>query len=138
MQIELKELTIRDLVEGYQDKGNDGVVAYGGKLDVRPPFQREFIYKTDQRNAVIDTILHEFPLNVMYWSDRDDGTFEIIDGQQRTISICQYVNDDFPYIGTFFDSAMTFENLHPDEKEEFLNYKLHVYICTGTPREKLK
>ena len=64
---------------------------YGGQLDIRPPYQREFIYKDKQRDAVIETVSKDFPLNVMYWAVRDEGGYEVIDGQQRTISICQYV-----------------------------------------------
>jgi uncharacterized protein with ParB-like and HNH nuclease domain len=91
VKIELKEITVRELAKGYEDNNEEGVVGYGGKLDIRPPYQREFIYKDKQRDAVIDTVTKDFPLNVMYWSVREDGYFEIIDGQQRTISICQYV-----------------------------------------------
>ena len=86
MEIELHKITIRQLTDGYEDKNESGVTAFGGKLDVRPPYQREFVYKEKQRDAVIDTVVNGFPLNVMYWATRDDGTYEIIDGQQRTIS----------------------------------------------------
>ena len=102
MNIELKEIKIRDLTTGYEDNQDDGVIGYGGKLDIRPPYQREFIYKDKQRDAVIDTVTKKFPLNVMYWAVRKDGEFEIIDGQQRTISICQYVNNDFSINGLAF------------------------------------
>jgi len=95
MKIQLKEIAVKQLVDGYQDNQESGVVGYGGKLDIRPPYQREFIYKDKQRDAVIDTVRKEFPLNVMYWAVRDDGGFEVIDGQQRTIAICRYVNGDF-------------------------------------------
>lgn len=132
MKIELKEISIRDLVDGYQDNAEDGVVAFHGQLDVRPPFQREFVYGEKERNAVIHTVKQNFPLNVMYWATRDDGTFEIIDGQQRTISICQYVIGEFSY------EMMYFHNLTDDEQDKFLDYKLMVYICTGTDSEKLK
>jgi hypothetical protein len=131
MKIELKELTVRDLTTGYQDNEENGVVGYCGKLDIRPAYQREFIYKDKQRDAVITTITKEFPLNVMYWAVRDDGSFEVIDGQQRTISICQYVNGDFAYFFKYF------HNLQNDEKEQILNYKLMVYLCSGTDSEKL-
>ena len=87
MEIKQTEITIRELTEGFSDNAEDGVVAYSGKLDVRPPYQREFVYKEKQRDAVIDSVVQNFPLNVMYWADRGDGTFEVIDGQQRTISI---------------------------------------------------
>lgn len=132
MEIKLHKITVRDLTNGYADNAEQGVKAYGGKLDVRPPYQREFVYGDKQRAAVIDTLTQGFPLNVMYWATRDDGTFEIIDGQQRTISICQYVNGDFAYLFKYF------HNLQEDEKEKILNYELQVYICSGTDSEKLK
>lgn len=132
MKIELHKITVRDLTNGYADNAEQGVKAFGGKLDVRPPYQREFVYGDKQRAAVIDTLTQGFPLNVMYWATRDDGTFEIIDGQQRTISICQYVNGDFAYLFKYF------HNLQEDEKEKILNYELQVYICSGTDSEKLK
>lgn len=132
MQIELHKITVRDLTQGYEDNAENGVRAYGGKLDVRPPYQREFVYKEKQRDAVIDTLTKGFPLNVMYWAVRDDGTYEIIDGQQRTISICQYVNGDFAYMFRYF------HNLQPDEQQQILDYELNVYICSGSDSEKLK
>ena len=132
MKIELREVTVRELAEGYKDSGAEGVVGYGGKLNIRPPYQREFIYKEKQRDAVITTVTQNFPLNVMYWADCGDGTYEVIDGQQRTISICQYVTGDFAYKDRYF------HNLTSDEKEQILNYKLMVYVCNGSDSEKLK
>ena len=132
MNIELKEITIAELSNGFQDNAENGVVGFGGKLDIRPPYQREFIYKDKQRDAVINTITKNFPLNVMYWAVREDDTFEVIDGQQRTISICQYVEGDFAYQNRYF------HNLKNDEKEQILNYKLMVYVCSGTESEKLE
>ena len=79
MTIQLVHIKVRDLFNGYQDNGLDGVVAYGGKLDVRPAYQREFVYKPEQRQAVIDTLSKGYPLNVMYWADQGDGHYELID-----------------------------------------------------------
>ncbi len=131
MNIELKEITVRELTEGYQDNDHDGVIGFGGRLDIRPPYQREFIYKDKQRDAVIDTITKDFPLNVMYWAVREDGNFEIIDGQQRTISVAQFVTGDFSFKKRYF------HNLQDDEQEQILNYKLMVYLCSGTDSERL-
>jgi hypothetical protein len=132
MKIELKEITVRDLTKGYKDNEENGVVGYDGKLDIRPPYQREFIYKDKQREAVIDTITKDYPLNVMYWAVREDENFEVIDGQQRTISISQFVEGDFAYKNRYF------HNLQKDEQEQILNYKLMVYLCSGTDSEKLE
>ena len=138
MKIELKEITIRELSEVYQDNAEEGVVGYGGKLDIRPPYQREFIYKDKQRDAVIDTITKDFPLNVMYWAVRGDGNFEIIDGQQRTISICQYVEGDFSLKVGNIPENRAFHNLQDNESEQIMNYKLMVYLCSGTDSERLE
>ena len=131
MKIELKEITIRDVFDGYKDNAEEGVVAYGGKLNVRPPYQREFVYKDAQRDAVVDTVMKGFPLNVMYWVKNDNGTYELLDGQQRTISICQYLNKDFSIEHRYF------HNLTHEETKNFLDYKLMVYFCEGTDKEKL-
>ena len=66
MKIQLRELTIRDLTADYEDNEEAGVIGYRGELDIRPPFQREFIYRDKQRDAVIETVFRGFPLNVMY------------------------------------------------------------------------
>ena len=131
MKIDLNEITVRDLVEDYHDDGEGGVRGYGGKLDIRPPFQREFVYKDKQRDAVVETINKGFPLNVMYWAVRQDGTYEVIDGQQRTISVAQYVEGDYSLDGKYF------HNLQDDEQERILNYPLQVYVCEGSASEKL-
>ena len=137
MKIKPLEISVADLATGYSDDGDDGVVAYNGNLDVRPPHQRNFVYDPPERNAVINSVWQGFPLNVMYWADRDDGTFEIIDGQQRTISICQYIDGDFSIPVGDNPHVRAFHNLQPDEQNRILNYKLMVYICTGTASQRL-
>ena len=132
MDIDLVDVNVRELANGYQDNDEDGVVGYGGSLDVRPPYQREFVYNEKQRAAVIDTVTKGFPLNVMYWAVRHDGGFEIIDGQQRTIALCQFVIGDFAYNGRYF------HNLQDDEQQQILDYSLTVYQCKGADSEKLQ
>jgi hypothetical protein len=132
MKIDLREIKVSELFEGFEDNAEAGVVGYGGNLDIRPPYQREFIYKDKQRDAVIDTVRKDYPLNVMYWAVREDGKLEVIDGQQRTLSICQYVNGDFSING------LAFHNLQNDQQQQILDYKLMVYFCSGTDSEKLE
>ena len=45
MKIELHRIKIRDLVDGYVDDAESGVRGCGGLLDIRPAYQREFVYK---------------------------------------------------------------------------------------------
>jgi len=131
MKIKLHEIKVRDVIEGYVDNEINGVIGYKGKLNIRPAFQREFIYKDKQRDEVIRTMLKNFPLNVMYWVKNDNGNFELLDGQQRTISFCKYVAGNFSVDYRFF------HNLAKEEQEQILNYPLMIYICEGTDKEKL-
>ena len=135
MKIELKEIPIRDIVDGYTDNNSEGVIGYKGNLNIRPAYQREFIYKDSQRNAVIDTVLKKFPLNVMYWVKNNENKFELLDGQQRTISICQFINGEFSI--KINNNVYYFHTLTDDVKNQILDYKLMIYICEGTDKEKL-
>jgi len=131
MKIALHEITIHEIIAGYADNAEEGVIGYGGRLNIRPKYQREFIYDDKKRDAVVNTIQKGFPLNVMYWVKNDDGSYEVLDGQQRTISFCQYVKGDFS-IG-----HRAFHNLTETEKRRILDYRLMVYFCEGNDREKL-
>lgn len=131
MKIDLHKISIRKVVAGYKDSAEEGVTAYDEKLDIRPKYQREFVYKAEQRNAVIETIKKSFPLNVMYWMKREDGGYEVLDGQQRTISIGQYINGDFSLNDRFF------HNLTKEEQNKILDYELFIYLCEGTDKERI-
>lgn len=135
-------ITIRDLVDGYQDNGEKGVVAYSGKLNVRPAYQRAFVYNPDDRDRVMISVYNNMPLNSMYWALNPDGTYEVIDGQQRLISICQFIiNDDGngnPIAINFNGrNTQTFEGLSTEKQKEILDYRLQIYVCEGTDDEKL-
>lgn len=67
MKIDTIQVTVKDVFEGFKDEGENGVKGYGGMLDIRPPFQREFVYNSEKQIAVLNTIKQGFPLNVMYW-----------------------------------------------------------------------
>lgn len=135
MKIELHRIKIKEVVKDYKDSAEEGVTAFSGKLDIRPKYQREFVYSGKQRDEVIKTVKNSFPLNVMYWVKKEDGTFEVLDGQQRTISISQFVNGDFSI--DFNGRTAMFHNLTKEEQEQILNYELMIYHCEGTDKEKL-
>ena len=141
MKITHKQIKIRDLHAGFKDSGDAGVVGFGGRLNIRPAYQREFVYKDEQRNKVIDTVRKGYPLNVMYWARNPNSTdpandllagFEVLDGQQRTLSVCKYVSGDFSI------NEQYFHNLTRDQQDQILDYELTVYVCEGPESEKLE
>ncbi|WP_427898168.1 HNH endonuclease family protein [Gardnerella pickettii] len=131
MQIEQRKVTVREVTEGYFNDAEEGVTGYDDRLDIRPKYQREFVYKDNQRDEVIRTVMRGLPLNVMYWCRTGQDTYEVLDGQQRTISLCEYVD------GTFSVDDKYFYNLPSDQQDKILDYELFVYVCDGTDSEKL-
>lgn len=131
MKSDLREYTVEEMISGYKDSDEEGVVAFGGKLDIRPAYQREFVYKDKQRNAVIETVRDCLPLNLMYWAKTGVDTYEVLDGQQRTLSVCQYVNGDFSLGNRYF------HNLTTEEQRQILDYTFLVCVCQGSSKELL-
>ena len=132
MKIELREISIADITKGYINKSEEGVFGFNGELNIRPKYQREFVYKDKQRDAVLQSIMKQFPINVMYWVKNSENSFEVLDGQQRTISICEFVS------GKFAINYQYFHNLDDEQRADILNYKILIYICEGTNSEKLQ
>ena len=126
------KVSVGEVANGFvESEDNFSVVGFGGKLNIRPKYQREMVYKEKQRDAVIDTIVNNLPLSLFYWAKNDDGTYEVLDGQQRTISFCRYVNNDFSI------NARYFRNLTDEEQKAILDYELLVYVCEGSTKERL-
>ena len=132
MNIEQRKVTVREVVENYFNDAEEGVVGYDGKLDIRPKYQREFVYKDNQRDEVIRSVLRGLPLNVIYWAKNGEDEYEVLDGQQRTIALCEYV------AGSYSVDYKYFSNLTIDVKNKILDYELFVYVCDGTESEKLE
>ena len=135
MTIKQIEVTVGDIARGYINNEEQGVRGYGGQLDIRPPYQREFIYNENEQQAVISTVLKGYPLNVMYWVRRSEDAecpYEVMDGQQRTLSLCEYVDGKFAY------DFKNFFNQPADIQKIILDYPLTIYLCEGEPSEKLE
>ena len=135
MTIKQIEVTVGDIARGYINNEEQGVRGYSGQLDIRPPYQREFIYNENEQQAVISTVLKGYPLNVMYWVRRSEDAecpYEVMDGQQRTLSLCEYVDGKFAY------DFKNFFNQPADIQKLILDYPLTIYLCEGEPSEKLE
>lgn len=139
MNIQLQAYTVQDIFQGYSNDEETGqVLAFRGKLNVRPAYQREFVYDDRKKAAVMQSILRGFPLNVMYWSDNGDGTYELLDGQQRTLSFCEWLCNHYSiYANPSHPDSPYYAHTAPEITKRVLDYKLMIYICEGTDEEKL-
>ena len=140
-------LTIGELVKGFKEDTTTGeVTSMNGLLNIRPPYQREFVYENERQKAVIATILENCPLSVIYLAKLDDGKLEVIDGQQRILSICKYAAEQYSIeivteICSNKTQSITYSRLakeYPEKQKDFSNYELMAYICEGDDTEKMR
>lgn len=125
--------TIKEICEGfvYNEFEGKGLFGLNGKLTIQPEYQRNYIYADGKKDvAVIDSILKEYPIGIIYFNKVSDDSFEILDGQQRITSIGRYVKGNF----AIMDDKGTpkyFDSLASDKQEKILQTKLLIYECEG-------
>ena len=142
--VQQQNIKVRDLVQGYINDIETGeVTAFNGRLNVRPAYQREFVWDKGssaggkKQEALIDSIMHNYPINVMYWvkigqNQAGEDIYECLDGQQRIITMCKFRQNEFGMAdGTQFDGLV--------DNTKFLDYDMFtIYVCEAdTLEEKL-
>lgn len=135
MKTELKQITIRDICEGFQynEYEGKGLFGLGCRLVIQPEYQRNYIYADGKKDvAVIESILNGYPLGLIYFNKVDDR-FEVLDGQQRITSIGRFVTDK---LSIHIDKIPhKFSDLDKDLQAWILSRKLLIYECEGTENE---
>ena len=131
------DITVRDICAGfiYNDYEGKGLYGLSGKLVIQPEYQRNYIYADGKRDvAVIESVLKQYPLGLIYFNKRDDNTFEVLDGQQRITSLGRFVTNKLAIIDEN-GIPHNFEGLAKDLQERILDTKLLIYECEGTESE---
>lgn len=131
------DITVKDICIGftYNELEGKGLFGLSGKLTIQPEYQRNYIYADGKRDvAVIDSILKEYPLGIIYFNKTGENKFEVLDGQQRITSIGRFVANKFAIkdengIPKYFDSL-------PSDKQKIIEEtKLLIYECEGKESE---
>ena len=69
-----------------------------GKLDI-PEFQRGYVWTRTQASRLIESLIIQCPIPVVYFSQASDNKLIVIDGNQRLLSIKLFLNDGFELQG---------------------------------------
>jgi uncharacterized protein with ParB-like and HNH nuclease domain len=100
-QLEEETEAVVDERKIYTDIGDPEVDSlYGkykrGKLILQPEFQRHFVWDPVKSSRLIESVLLDIPLPVIYLSQEKDGREYIIDGQQRLTTFFSFIDGKFP------------------------------------------
>ena len=137
MKAELKKYSVQEICQGfvYNELEEKGLYGLSGKLTIQPEYQRNYIYKEEKKDeAVIQSVLLEYPLGLIYFNKKKDGHLEVLDGQQRITSLGRYLNNKFA-ITDNDGMQQIFHGLNDEEKNRIQNTMLLVYVCEGSEKE---
>ena len=130
-------ITINDICEGfiYNQLEGKGLFGLSGKLTIQPEYQRNYIYADGKKDvAVIESILKNYPLGLIYFNKVSDNKFEVLDGQQRITSIGRFVTNKFA-IKDENGMEQYFTGIASDKQELILKTELLIYECEGEESE---
>ena len=130
-------ITIGDICNGfvYNEYEGKGLFGLGVKLTIQPEYQRNYIYADGKKDvAVIDSILKEYPLGLIYFTKVGYEKYEVLDGQQRITSFGRFVTDKFA-IKDENGVEQYFSGMAEDKQKLILEKELTIYICEGTESE---
>ncbi|MDD3887556.1 MAG: DUF262 domain-containing protein [Patescibacteria group bacterium] len=130
------DITVKDICDGfvYNELEGKGLFGLSGKLTIQPEYQRNYIYASDggkKEMAVIESVLKEYPIGLIYFNKISDNNLEVLDGQQRITSLGRFVADKFA-IKDENDMEQYFSGMAEDKKAKILETKLLIYECEGT------
>ena len=138
MKTELRtDITVGDICKGfyYNTLEGKGVNGWGGKLVIQPEYQRNDIYADGKKDvAVVDSLLKEYPLGLIYFVKVGDDRYEVLDGQQRITSFGRFVRGKFPVVDAE-GMPHYFDGLNAEEQKRILGAKLTIYVCEGAETE---
>lgn len=85
----------------YTDQGDPEIESLyrkwkDGDLNIQPDFQRGFVWDIIKASRLIESILLDIPLPVIYLSQEKDGIEYVIDGQQRLTSFFSFIDGKLP------------------------------------------
>lgn len=131
------DLTVEDICKGfvYSELEGKGLFGWSGKLTVQPEYQRNYIYADGKKDvAVIESLIKEYPLGLIYFTKVGDDAYEVLDGQQRITSFGRFVTNKF-VIKDRNGNEVNFNGLDGDIQERILKAPLTIYICEGEESE---
>lgn len=132
-------IIVKEICDGfvYNELEGKGLFGLSGKLTIQPEYQRNYIYSSDggkKEVAVIESVLKEYPIGLIYFNKVSDSNLEVLDGQQRITSLGRFITEKFA-IKDENGMEQYFSGMAKDKQAKILNTKLLIYECEGVESE---
>lgn len=64
-----------------------------GELNPQPEFQRDYVYDDSRASKLVESVFLGIPIPNVFWCQEVDETYSVIDGQQRIVSLTNFLNN---------------------------------------------
>ena len=102
-------------------------------INLHPPYQRNFIWSSTDQKLLIDSIMKGYPLPTFFVYRKNDGTYDMVDGQQRATTISKYVKGDFTDTNKHY-----YQDIDQDRFKSYLLNVTEVYDIDTSNGESLE
>jgi len=118
-----------------------------GDLTLQPQYQRNFVATDLIASRLIESILLDVPIPVVYFAEEHDGKYSVIDGQQRLTSFLSYLEGHFPDNRPFKLSGLKvlpelnrklFTDLNDESQKKIKNTTIHSIIIKKESNPDIK
>lgn len=130
------DITVGEICKGfvYSDLEGKGLFGMDGRLTIQPEYQRNYIYADGKRDvAVVDSILKDYPLGLIYFVKATKDQFEVLDGQQRITSFGRFFTNKMAI--KINNNEQKYDSLALELQRKLCDTKLTIYICEGEEAE---
>ena len=108
---------------------------------LRPRYQRNDVWTNTKKAKLIESVLRNIPIPSIYFSETQNGLYEVIDGQQRLISFFDFLNGDYqlsqlPVLTKL--NKKNFNDLDAPLKRKIEDYQLQIFIVKKESHEDIK
>lgn len=106
-----------------------------------PMFQRGYVWNRAQASRLIESLIIQCPIPVVYLSQNSDETLSVIDGNQRLTSISLFLNDEFPLTGlaTYPElDSFKFSELDPRFQRHIRNRTIRCIVILKDTHPQIK
>jgi hypothetical protein len=91
-----------------------------------PEFQREYVWDNAKASRLIESLLLNIPIPVLFFAETPDAKYQIVDGHQRVYSVIRYLENQFPLTGLRIQAEFKGLRFHqlPEREQRFLRTRV--------------
>lgn len=132
LEFDYIKLTLGEIFSGYKNTEGGGVSGLDGKLNIRPKYQRDYVYSDEMAEAVVQSVYKDWPLGSWFFATNPDGSYEVLDGQQRILSLMRYMDGVFSVDFNNGQGHKYFHSLDEEDRNFFKGYsRVTVNVSIG-------